>query len=70
MKKTIYMQIEPNETELPVVIADSVNELAEKLKVSPHAISKELYRYNSGKISNCRYRKVTIDLDEDEKDDM
>lgn len=64
------MQIEPNETELPVIIADSVNELAEKLKVSPHAISKELYRYNSGKISNCRYRKVIIDLEEDEKDDM
>ena len=64
------MQIEPNETELPMVIADSVNELAEKLKVSPHSISKALYRYNSGKISNCRYRKVTIDLDEDEKDDM
>ena len=40
MKKTIYMQIEPNETELPVVIADSINELAEKLDISREHLAK------------------------------
>ena len=60
-KITLYMEVSNDELELPILIADSVKELAGMLGILPNSISRELSRYYNKDISTCKYRRVTIE---------
>lgn len=57
---TIYMKVTDDKYEFPIVMADSMKELANALGVSLSAVSHGLKRYYSGSRRTC-YRKVVID---------
>ena len=58
---TLYMEVSNDELELPILIADSVKELAGMLGILPNSISRELSRYYNKDIPTCKYRRVTIE---------
>ena len=60
-KITLYMEVSNDELELPILIADSVKELAGMLGILPNSISRELSRYDNKAIPTCKYRRVTIE---------
>ena len=60
-KITLYMEVSNDELELPLLIADSVKELAGMLGILPNSISRELSRYYNNAIPTCKYRRVTIE---------
>ena len=56
--KYLYMMVTEDKYELPVIVCDSVKELARKVGVRPDSISACIYNYKIGKIKSSRYRKV------------
>ena len=64
MKRTVYMKVTDDEYELPVAVANSVEELARILNVKPDTISGCISRYNRGLANHSAYRKVEIDDDD------
>ena len=62
---TVWLYVSKDEYELPLVVADSVSQLAKKLGVTSNAIHSAMSI--SRKLGyKCRYVKVVIDETEDD----
>ena len=61
MGKKVYMLVSNDEYELPVVVADTIHELALKCNVSEGSIKSCLALYRQGKIKNSQYIEIEID---------
>ena len=59
----VYMKVTTDKYELPVAIADSVKELAEKVGVKACSIYSNMSHYKNGAINKSPYVKVVIDND-------
>ena len=57
----VYMMVTNDEYELPLIVADTLDELAEKAGKKKTTISMCLYKYNAGKTSRCMYRRVEVE---------
>ena len=70
---TLWMEVTRDEYALPIAVATSVKELAELRGTSPTAIRSAMSKYkkrtetNKKKKPLCRYLKVEIEEDDDEK---
>ena len=60
MSKVLYLEITTDEYELPIVVAESVPELAKLSGASINAIRSALCRQRNGKLKNSRFREVRI----------
>lgn len=67
-EKYIYMLVTKDKYELPLVVADSVAELAKKLSVSPNVIYS-IMSHAKKKGRKCRYVKVEYE-DESKEDEQ
>ena len=59
--KKIWMEVTRDEYELPVKIADSVEELAEMCGTSTNTIRSTISHRKKGRLKTCVYRKVEIE---------
>ena len=57
---TIYMMVTDDELELPLVIADSVPELAKKIGKNVNTIYSGISHEQHGRIKRSIYKKVEI----------
>lgn len=57
---TIYMMVTDDELELPLVIADSVPELAKKIGKNVNTIYSGISHEKHGRIKRSIYKKVEI----------
>lgn len=60
---TLYLYVTNDKYELPLIVADSVRELADTLGKSVHTINSAFCRERQGKIKNTRYKKVDVEDD-------
>lgn len=60
----LYLKVTDDKYEFPIVIADSLTELAEKLGISKQSIKTCMYLFRHGKTKKCRYVKVEVDDDD------
>ena len=58
---TLYMEITPDEYELPVRVTDNVGELASMCKVDKRYIWRYLNHVKNGKIKKPRFIKVEVE---------
>jgi CYTH domain-containing protein len=65
--KKIWMEVTRDEYELPVKIADSVEELAEMCGTSTNTIRSTISHWKKGRLKTCVYRKVEIEEEESER---
>lgn len=56
----LYMEITTDEYELPLIVADSVKELALKCDRTPNTIHKYFNHVKNGKIKRPRFIKVEV----------
>ena len=68
MLKKIYMMVTRDEYELPILITDSIDELAEKTGKSKNSILSSISHYLSGRYPYSPYRRIEIEEDEDVQD--
>ena len=61
--RKIWMEVTRDEYELPVRIADSVEELAEMCGTSTNTIRSNISHWKKGRLKTCRFRKVEIEED-------
>lgn len=57
----LYICITHDKYELPIAVADSVNELSEMLGVKPGTIYHGLRRFEIGLQQWCQYKVVEVD---------
>ena len=62
----VYMKVTDDKYELPVVLADTVKELATKCDVSINSIYSNIWRFAHGEFLHSQY--VKVDIGEDEED--
>ena len=62
-KEVIWMEVTRDEFELPIRIADSVEELAEMCGKSVNCIRSDISHWKAGRLKTCRFRKVEIEED-------
>lgn len=62
----IWMEVTPDELELPVAVADTSFELSRMRGFEKRKVLKDMWRWKNGKMPNCRYRKVEIDDEPDQ----
>lgn len=60
MGKKVYMLVSNDEYKLPVVVANTIHELALKCNVSEGSIKSCLSLYRQGKIKESQYIEVEI----------
>ena len=60
-QKYIWMCVEADEYELPLIVADSAKELARKMGLSVDTVTVAAYRGHSGKTTGRKFVKVRID---------
>ena len=61
---TVWMEITLDKYELPLAVADTSTELSRMRGLEKRTVLKTLWRWKSGKLKNCKFRKVEIDDDE------
>ena len=59
-KKNIWLEVTRDKYELPVKIADSVEELAEMCGTSKNTIMSTISNWKKGRLKTCRFRKVEL----------
>lgn len=59
--KYIWLCVEADEYELPLVVADSARELAEKVGTTKHNVENLAWYENNGKATGRRFIKVRKD---------
>jgi len=64
---TLYMKIDPNYYELPLAVADSIQELAEILGIRKNTISRNMSAAKSG-LCKARYIKVVCEDEEGDEE--
>lgn len=60
---TIYMKVTKDKYELPVAIANSVQELARICNTTANNIYVEMWQQSTGKRKTSRYHKVEVEDD-------
>ena len=63
--RRLYMMISNDIFELPLAVADSVNELAEMVGATPDTIRSCICKYERGERQHSIYVRVTIEDDGD-----
>ena len=58
---TVYMEVTQDSIELPLIVADTAKELADKTGVDVQAIYKSVSRVQLGQRKRGRFVKVTFD---------
>ena len=58
MGRYLWMLVEADEYELPLVVADTARELAEKCGTTKHNVETFVSKKSSGKIKGEKYLKV------------
>ena len=61
MGKYIWMAVEADEYELPIVLADSAQELADICGVHRNTVLSSEFRQETGRKTGFRYKKVIND---------
>lgn len=59
--KFLWMEVTLDETEQPVKVADTAQQLAYMCGISVHKIWDEYSKWTHGVLKQCRWRKVEID---------
>lgn len=57
----IWMEVTKDEYELPIFIADNLDELAKKSGTSSNCISSTISHFNKGTLKKSKFKKVVID---------
>ena len=57
----LYLEVTADKYELPLIVADSVKELAAKCGSNPNTIHKYFNHVKNGKIKRPRFIKVEVD---------
>ena len=57
----LYMLVEQDEYELPLIVANSPAELSRKIGVSVNAIISNARHYEAGRIKRSRYQRVPFE---------
>lgn len=60
----VYMVVTADQYELPIVVEDTVKELAHKLGLKPSTIYNKLLRNENGTKNGYRIRKVEINKED------
>ena len=63
MGKYLWLAVDADEYELPLYVADSAKELAEKFNTNKHTLECNAYRGYNGRILGYKYVKVRNDDD-------
>ena len=61
---TFYIAVTPDEYELPMAVAETIEELARMIGASNSTIRSHLYKVKSGIVKKPRYEKVVIEDDD------
>lgn len=59
--KYIWLCVDADEYELPIAVADSARELAEKMGTSKNNVENNAWREYNGKCTGIRYLKIRKD---------
>ena len=60
---TLWMCVTDDELELPIIVADTVQELASLVETTPGNIYSSYAKYKKGVRKTSKYRKVVIEED-------
>lgn len=58
MGKYLWLLVEADEYELPLIVADTARELAEKCGTTKHNVEAFVHKRSTGKIRGSKYIKV------------
>lgn len=58
MNKYLWMEVETDEYELPLVVADTAKELAEKCNTTKHNVETFVLRGCNGRINGTKFIRV------------
>lgn len=58
MNKYYWLCVEVDEYELPLVVADTARELAEKCNTTKHNVETFVSKQSNGRVNGYRYMKV------------
>ena len=61
MGKYLWLAVEADQYELPLVVADSARELAEKCGTTKHNIETFVCKQSSGRTKGYKYIKVSVE---------
>ena len=61
MGKYLWLAVDADEYELPLYVADSARELAEKFNMNPHTLECNAWYGHNGRISGRKFVKVLKD---------
>lgn len=64
MSKYLWLAVESDKYELPLYVADTARELAEKFDMTKHNVEITAIYGNSGAISGRRFMKVPKEIEE------
>ena len=64
MGKYLWLAVEADKYELPLYVADTAKELAEKFDTTKHNVESTAFYGNSGAISGRRFMKVPKEIKE------
>lgn len=67
LPRTLWMLVDLDNKELPIMVCDSAKELAKECGVRASTVSTAVLRANTGK---CRSRYVRVRIPEEERDDV
>ena len=59
-QKYLYMVVTLDKYELPIIVEDSVVELARRLGIKPHTIYRQMHDVRKGIYKRTRYVRVAI----------
>ena len=54
----LYLQVTDDEYELPIIVADTVHDLARKAGVDVSTVRSSLWRHETGKLKFSKFRRV------------
>lgn len=64
-KRIIWMMVTMDKFELPLVVADTAAELAQKCGTTENCIYSTVSHLDRGDLKTAKFRRVEVDLDDD-----
>ncbi|MET3616745.1 hypothetical protein ABID14_000365 [Peptoniphilus olsenii] len=64
MKKTVYLAVTPDKYQLPLYVADSVGEMAERFNTTVSSVSTSISKNKSGNRKGVKFIRIEIKVDE------
>ena len=61
MKNVLYMAVTPDKYELPLYVADSVKELAEKFNTNQNVVLSSISHKRGGNVTGRKFVRVRIE---------